>query len=134
MTCGRILIVEDNPANLALMSYLLRAFGYTVVSARDGEEGVEAARRERPDLVLMDIQMPKLSGFEAASRMREIDDLRTVPLVAVTAFAMVGDRERVLAGGFDGYLPKPINPETFVAEVEVFLAPTRRASRPSLRS
>ena len=126
----RILIVEDNQTNLALMEYLLRSFGYEVLSARDGEEGVAVALRERPDLILMDIQLPKLTGFESAARIRAAEAMPQVPIIAVTAFAMVGDRERVLAAGFDGYLSKPITPETFVDEVEVFLPPAQRVVRP----
>jgi CheY-like chemotaxis protein len=130
MTVARILIVEDNPANLALMDYLLRAFGYTALLAHDGAEGVELYRRERPDLILMDLQMGTLSGVEAAAQIRALDSHSPVPIVAVTAFAMVGDRDRVLALGFDGYLSKPINPETFVAEVEAFLPAELRTVRP----
>jgi CheY-like chemotaxis protein len=128
MSAARILIVEDNPANLALMDYLLRAFGYTPLQARDGEEGVNTAVRERPDLILMDVQLPKLTGSEALKRIRDLDT-RAFPIVAVTALAMVGDRERVMAEGFDGYLSKPITPETFVTEVEAFLRPELRVSR-----
>lgn len=124
---ARILIIEDNVTNLALMEYLLRAFGYDVVSAADGEAGIAAAERERPDLILMDLQLPKLTGFNSAARIRELDQPR-VPIVAVTAFAMVGDRERVMAEGFDGYLSKPIEPETFVTEIEAFLPQDRRAA------
>lgn len=125
----RILIVEDNQANLALMEYLLRAFGYTVLSAATGADGIESAMRDQPDLILMDLQLPKMTGFEAAAQIRAANPLRRVPIIAVTAFAMVGDRERVLAEGFDGYLSKPITPETFVDEIEAFLPPARRIAR-----
>lgn len=125
----RILIVEDNQTNLALMDYLLRAFGYEVLTALDGEEGASVALREQPDLILMDLQLPKLTGFESATRIRAAAPLSRVPIVAVTAFAMVGDRERVLAQGFDGYMSKPITPETFVSDVEAYLPPDRRATR-----
>lgn len=125
----RILIVEDNQTNLALMEYLLRAFGYEVLSARDGEEGVTVALSERPDLILMDIQLPKLTGFESAARIRASEAFNQAPIIAVTAFAMVGDRDRVLAAGFDGYLSKPITPETFVSEIETYLPPAQRAVR-----
>lgn len=127
----RILIVEDNQTNLALMEYLLRAFGYEVLSAQNGEEGVDIALREQPNLILMDIQLPKMTGFESAGRIRAALQ-RHVPIIAVTAFAMVGDRERVLAEGFDGYLSKPITPETFVSEIEAFLPPAERAVRPPI--
>ncbi len=122
-----ILIIEDNPANLELMEYLLTAHGYTVLTARDGEEGLEAARRERPDLILCDIQLPGIDGYEVARRIKASSALRDIPLVAVTAFAMVGDRDKVLAAEFDGYLSKPIAPETFVQQVENFLRPELRS-------
>ena len=118
---SRILVIEDNPTNMELMVYLLTAFGHTTIAARDGEEGVEAALRLVPDLILCDLALPKLDGFGVAQRLRADDRLRAVPLIAVTASAMVGDRDKVIAIGFDGYISKPITPETFVAEVESYL-------------
>lgn len=124
---ARILIIEDNAANLDLMHYLLTAFGHEPLAATDGLAGLEAAARERPDLILCDLQLPGLDGFEVARRLKADPLLGRVPLVAVTAYAMVGDRERILAAGFDGYLPKPIAPETFGQQVAVFL---RGGTRP----
>lgn len=124
---GRILIVEDNPANLELMRYLLLAFGHTVTTAGDGAAGLEAARSALPDLIICDIQLPVLDGFEVARRLRDDARLGEIPLLAVTAFAMVGDREKLLADGFDGYLAKPIEPESFVGQVEAFLQPQQRS-------
>jgi CheY-like chemotaxis protein len=118
-----ILIVEDNPTNLALMEYLLRAFGHTPRTASNGTAGVALAKHERPDIILMDLHMPGIDGFEAASQIRGIPELAGVPLVAVTASAMVGERDSILARGFDGYIAKPITPETFVEQVERFLPP-----------
>lgn len=118
---ARILIIEDNANNLELMSYLLRAFGYEVAGAVDGPEGLAAARARPPDLVLCDLQLPGMDGFHVARGLRESPWMRGVPLLAVTAFAMTGDRERVLGGGFDGHIPKPIDPATFVGEIEAFL-------------
>ena len=126
---ARILIIEDNPANLDLMSYLLRAFGHYPLLARDGEGGIVVARNERPDLILCDIQLPKMDGFELARRLRADSALSKIPLLAVTALAMVGDRDKILAAGFDGYVPMPIEPETFVTEVERFLADHLQPSR-----
>src|SRR4051812_11199996 len=114
----RILVIEDNPLSLMLMDYLLRAFGYTPISAGSGEEGLETARREIPDLILCDMQLPGMDGHEIARQLKRHPVLGTVPLVAVTALAMVGDRDKVMASGFDGYLSKPIVPETFVKQVE----------------
>jgi len=119
---ARILIVEDNPANLSLMEYLLKAFGHDVTSTTDGAAGVAAAERELPDVILMDLQMPTVNGYEATARIKAQPRLAHVPVIAVTAFAMVGDRDRILSRGFDGYIGKPITPETFVNDVERFLA------------
>jgi two-component system, cell cycle response regulator DivK len=118
---AKILLVEDNPANLHLMDYLLRAFGHVTVSAKDGAQGVALAERESPDVILMDLQLPTLDGYAAAQRIRALPALAHVPIIAVTAFAMVGDRDKVLSVGFDGYISKPIEPETFVGVVERFI-------------
>ena len=121
---AKILLVEDNPTNLQLMDYLLKAFGHLTVSAGDGADGVLQAVRESPDIILMDLQLPVLNGYDAARQIKARPALRHIPIIAVTAFAMVGDRERILAEGFDGYIPKPIAPETFVAHVERFIRTT----------
>lgn len=118
---ARILVIDDNRTNLDLMLYLLRAFGHDPVGAGDGLSGLEAARESEFDLVLSDILMPGIDGFELARRFKADERLKTVRLVAVTALAMVGDRDRVLASGFDGYIAKPIEPETFVLRVDAFL-------------
>ena len=116
-----MLVIEDNATNLELMIYLLRASGHTTIVARDGEEGVEAALNSLPDLILCDLALPKLDGYGVAKRLKAEQALEHVPLIAVTASAMVGDRDKVIAAGFDGYISKPITPETFVAEVESHL-------------
>jgi len=129
---ARILVVEDDPANLSLMGYLLQAFGHSTVPARDGEEALAAAAREEIDLVICDLQLPGMDGYEVLRRLRQDPGLAAVPVVAVTAFAMVGDRERMLAAGFDAYLPKPIDPEEFVPRLEALLPEARRSrGRPS---
>jgi len=123
----RILVIEDNPANMELARYVLEAFGYTVSAAADGEIGLELARAEPPDLVICDLHLPGIDGIEVAKRLKAQPALARVPLIAVTAYAMVGDRERVLAIGFDGYISKPIDPQTFVPQIAAFLksaAPT----------
>jgi len=119
---ARILIIEDNAANMELMTYLLKAFGHTVLSARDGAQGIDLARQERPDLIACDIQLPKVNGYEVARQLKATPELAAIPLIAVTALAMVGDREKVLAHGFDGYLTKPIDPTTFVGLLEQHLS------------
>lgn len=118
---ARILVVEDNPANLELVRYLLQHAGHTVISAADGTEGLATAQRERPDLVISDLQMPHMDGYELLTRLRAEPSLQETPVIAVTAFSMSGDRNKVMLAGFDGYLSKPIVPETFVAQVESWL-------------
>jgi len=125
---ARILVIEDNPASLELMRYLLRAFGHAPLLAGDGMEGLEAARRVVPDLIICDVQLPGLDGYEVARQLKADGALRGIPLVAVTAYAMVGDRDKLLLVGFDGYLVKPIVPETFVAELEAFLPAGQRTT------
>jgi two-component system cell cycle response regulator len=124
---ARVLLVEDNAANLSLMQYLLQASGYTTLTATDGSAGVVIAKRDSPDVILMDLQLPIMNGYEAARQVKEVPALRGVPIIAVTAFAMVGDRDKILARGFDGYIAKPITPERFVSEVEGFIAAELRA-------
>jgi len=117
---ARVLVVEDNPTNLQLMMYLLGAFGHAATAAQDGLTGLVIAQSQQFDLILCDVLMPGIDGYEFARRFKEGSGAKP-PLVAVTALAMVGDRERLMGGGFDGYLSKPINPETFVAEIERYL-------------
>jgi len=118
---SRILVIEDNAANLDLMVYLLGAYGNTVYAAKDGEEGLEKAAAERPDLVVCDIHLPKLDGYGVIQRLKADPVLRGVPVIAVTALAMVGDRDRVLQAGFDGYVSKPIDPERFIGQIQSYL-------------
>ncbi|WP_020470754.1 response regulator [Zavarzinella formosa] len=125
---ARILVIEDNLANLELMSYLLRAFGYEPRTATDGGAGLDAASGEEFDLIICDVHLPVIGGYEVARRLKANPARRKVPLIAVTALAMVGDRERLLAAGFDGYLAKPIDPEMFVPQVETFLRMEKRSS------
>jgi CheY-like chemotaxis protein len=122
---ARVLVIEDDRPSRELIAYLLRAFGYTPIESRNGADGIELIRRERPDLVVCDLEMPRLDGYELAGRAKADEATRAIPLVAVTALAMVGDRERALAAGFDGYIAKPIEPETFVAQLERFLPAER---------
>lgn len=122
---ARILIVEDNSANLYLLNYLLTAHGHTTQSAVDGIEGLERVRASRPDLVLCDLQMPRLDGYEVLRQIREDPGLASIAVVAVTAYSMPGDRLRVTQAGFDGYLTKPFNPETVIAQIESYLTAAR---------
>lgn len=123
---ARILVIEDDPASLELIYYILSAHGYATRTASRGDEGLAAALSDPPDLVICDIQLPGLDGYTIAARLKSDGTLKCVPLVAITALAMVGDRERVLAAGFDAYISKPIDPLNFVAQIEPMLKTTRR--------
>ena len=125
---ARVLVIEDNPANLELMSYLLGAYRYEVRQAMDGEAGLALARAERPAVVICDLQLPRMDGFAVVRALKADAATRSVPVIAVTAFAMVGDRDRVLKAGFDGYIGKPIVPETFVSQIEQFMGVSRTAA------
>ena len=109
MPGGQILVVEDNERNMKLVRELLEATGYRAIEAATGSQALDLARERRPDLVLMDIRLPDIDGVEALSRLRADDRTASIPVLAVTAQAMQGDRERCLAAGFDGYLSKPID-------------------------
>jgi two-component system, cell cycle response regulator len=128
---ARILIIEDNTTNMTLMVYLLEAFGYSVASAADGEEGWQAAQQEPADLIVCDVHLPKRDGYEVVKLLKAEPKLQAVPVIAVTALAMVGDREKMLEAGFDGYIGKPIEPSTFVSQIEQFLPAALRAQPPS---
>jgi CheY-like chemotaxis protein len=127
---ARILIIEDNKANLELAEYLLKASGYETLTAQDGAQGVRSARKDKPDLIVCDLQMPVMDGYEVLREVKKDPLLRQIPIIAVTAFSMPGDRNNVLTQGFDGYLSKPIDPETFARTVEGFLPPELRSRRP----
>jgi len=117
----RILLIEDNETNLYLIRFILEKNGYQVIEAREGVLGVKLAAKEKPDLVIMDIQLPDIDGLEATRRIRASKADHKIPIVALTSYAMVGDRQKALAAGCTGYIEKPINPETFMAELEKYL-------------
>lgn len=116
-----ILVIEDQEQNLYLMKYMLESSGYRVLLARDGNEGLATARVERPDLILLDIQLPTMSGHDVARALKADDALSPIPVVAVTSYAMPGDREAVMSAGCTGYIEKPIDPTTFIDEMETYL-------------
>jgi two-component system cell cycle response regulator DivK len=116
-----ILLIEDNEQNRYLTKFLLEQHGYTVSCAEDGRRGIKLAQELVPDLILLDIQLPGMDGYAVASTLRTIEALRETPIVAVTSYAMMGDREKTMEAGCNGYIEKPINPETFVAEIAQFL-------------
>ena len=117
----KILVIEDNEQNLYLITFILEKDGYLVLQAKDGREGIEIADQTDPTLILLDIQLPRMDGYAVARELRSIPKMAEVPIIAVTSYAMVGDKERVLAAGCSGYIEKPINPETFMTEVEKYI-------------
>lgn len=121
---AKVLLVEDNPANMRLVSFLLESVQHTVLSAKDAEAGLLLARDVRPDLILMDIQLPGMDGLEAVVRLKADDATRAIPVVALTALAMKGDEQRILAAGCDGYIAKPIQYRDFLATVAAQLGRT----------
>jgi CheY-like chemotaxis protein len=121
MTQPYVLLVEDNAQNRYLATYLLESGGYEVACATTGGEALERVRARRPDLLLTDIQMPDIDGYEVGRRLRADPEFLDLPMIALTSYAMPGDREKVLGMGFNGYIEKPINPETFLAEIRQVL-------------
>lgn len=127
-----VLIIEDNEQNIYLASFLLEQNGFTVIQARSGPEGIELAGRVRPDIILLDIQLPQMDGYAVARELRRNQALNEVPIIAVTSYAMVGDRERTLEAGCNGYLEKPIKPDIFAGQIANFLKtrPNGEGSKP----
>jgi two-component system cell cycle response regulator len=125
-----ILIVEDNETNLTLLDYLLRAHGHATLLARNGADGIRIATQEQPELILLDIRMPGMDGYEVAAAINSRPELGGARIVAVTASVQPRTLHQILAAGFDGYITKPIDPETFMREIEQFL-PTRTAAHPT---
>jgi two-component system cell cycle response regulator DivK len=123
----RILHVEDNPANRMIVRDLLEFQGYQVIEVSDGEEALAAADRERPDLILMDIQLPRISGLEASRRIKAQEELRHIPIIAVTSFALSGDDQRAAEAGCDAYIAKPYRPRDLLQLIKKLLPPNRDA-------
>jgi CheY-like chemotaxis protein len=118
----KILYIEDNEQNLYLVKFLLEKHDYEVLSAMDGQQGIDLAAEVTPDLILLDIQLPLMDGYAVARKLRANPDLAEIPIVAVTSYAMAGDRDKALAAGCNGYIEKPINPDTFMQQVKQHLS------------
>ncbi|MBE0584716.1 MAG: response regulator [Desulfofustis sp.] len=116
-----LLVIEDNPNNFYLMKFLLEKNGFSVIGADNGRLGIELALQRRPRAILLDIQLPGMDGYAVAEQLQDHAELQGIPIIAVTSYAMVGDREQILAAGATGYIEKPINPDTFVAEIRSYL-------------
>ena len=118
---GKVLVVEDNPANMTLATFLLKSAGHTVLTATDAESGLTLARNEQPDLILMDIQLPGIDGLQATALLKADEATRAIPVIALTALAMKGDEERIRAAGCDGYIAKPLAYREFLATISNLL-------------
>ncbi len=117
----RILVIEDNEQNIYLVTFILEKHGYEVIQARTGIQGLEMARKHSPTIILLDIQLPEMDGYTVARELRKIKTLEETPIIAVTSYAMPGDRENALKAGCTGYIEKPIDPDTFMEQVEKFI-------------
>lgn len=118
---GKILIIEDNEQNIYLMHFLLESRGYTVIEALNGPDGIVHAKQDKPDIILLDIQLPEMDGYEIARIIRKTPGIENTPIIAVTSYAMAGDREKILAAGATDYIEKPINPQTFVDQIKGYI-------------
>jgi len=118
---AKILIIEDNEQNLYLETFILQKNGHDIMQARTGEAGIALANQIHPDLILLDIQLPGMDGYRVAQQLRKNPSIATIPIIAVTSYAMAGDRERILEAGCTSYIEKPINPDTFHVEITQFL-------------
>jgi len=117
----KVLIIEDNEKNLYLLRFLIKKLGHEVVEARDGKQGLETALAEKPDIILMDIQLPVMDGYETTRQIRSFEEFKKIPIIAITSYAMVGDREKTLNAGCTDYIEKPIQPERFIEKIKKYL-------------
>lgn len=117
----KILIIEDNVQNMYMLSFLLEQNNYEVIQAINGAEGITAAQKMKPDIILLDIQLPEMDGYDVAGKLREFEELKTTPIIAVTSYAMIGDKEKILAAGANGYIEKPVDPDNFIEKMEQIL-------------
>jgi CheY-like chemotaxis protein len=115
------MVIEDNEQNLYLITFILEKNGYEVIQARNGRQGIDLALKHKPDMIILDIQLPGMDGYSVARELKTNPELIDSPIVAVTSYAMVGDREKTIKAGCTGYIEKPINPETFIDEIEKYL-------------
>jgi two-component system, cell cycle response regulator DivK len=118
---AKILVIEDNRQNMYLCTFILNSHHHEVIQAFGGREGIESAEKNLPDLIILDIQLPEMDGYAVAQEIKQNQRTSRIPIVAVTSYAMAGDRERVLGAGCEGYIEKPINPDTFMEEIAVHL-------------
>ncbi|MHC1728719.1 MAG: response regulator [Syntrophobacteraceae bacterium] len=122
----KVLIIEDNEQNLYLTTFILTHHGYEVLQAHDGATGIQLAKTHDLDLILLDIQLPEMDGYTVANYLRSEPKLTDIPIIAVTSYAMVGDREQAIEAGCTGYIEKPINPDTFIPELEKYFVTSKK--------
>jgi CheY-like chemotaxis protein len=125
-TIHDILIIEDNPQNMYMMQYLLEKRGFSVIGKSTGEQGIAAAKNTQPDLILLDIQLPYMDGYQVARALKSNSDTSMIPIIAVTSYAMPGDRQKAIKAGADGYIEKPSDPETFVETMLASVPETKK--------
>ncbi len=128
-----LLIIEDNEQNSYMMRFLLEKHGFNVILTENGFDGIRAAREKQPDAILLDIQLPEMDGYAVAGRLKKDSATECIPIIAVTSYAMAGDREKVLDAGATGYIEKPIDPETFIDEIMQFLSWDCKGNKEDLR-
>jgi two-component system, cell cycle response regulator DivK len=117
----KILIIEDNEQNMYMLTYLLESNNYEVFQSFNGIEGIALAKKTKPDAILLDIQLPEMDGYAVARELRKNKELTSTPIIAVTSYAMTGDKEKAFEAGATGYIEKPIDPDTFISQMEVFI-------------
>ena len=118
---SKVLIIEDNKQNMYMITYLLESYGYKVIQSFSGVDGIILAKEEMPDIILLDIQLPEMDGYAIARAIKKHEELKSIPIIAVTSYAMPGDKEKAMGAGAIGYIEKPINPDTFIAQMKAFL-------------
>lgn len=120
---SKVMVIEDNKQNMYMMAYLLECYNYKVIQSFSGIDGIKKAREEKPDIILLDIQLPEMDGYNITREIKKNEELKNIPIIAVTAYAMMGDKEKAIDAGAIGYIEKPIDPDTFVSQMEAFLPP-----------
>jgi CheY-like chemotaxis protein len=120
---SKVMVIEDNEQNMYMITYLLESYSYEVIQSFNGIEGIKKAKEEKPDIILLDIQLPEMDGYNITREIKKNEELKNIPIIAVTAYAMMGDKEKAIDAGAIGYIEKPIDPDTFVSQMEAFLPP-----------
>lgn len=120
---SKVMVIEDNEQNMYMITYLLESYSYEVIQSFNGIDGIKKAKEAKPDIILLDIHLPEMDGYNIAREIKRNEELMNIPIIAVTAYAMMGDKEKAIDAGAIGYIEKPIDPDTFVSQMEAFLPP-----------